>query len=48
MRGKGATVDTKFNDKLNADKDNFSLRGHLENLEDAIVEMVSELKYHRQ
>jgi len=41
-------VDTKFNDRLETSKDGFSLRGHLEQLEDAIVEMVSELKYHRQ
>jgi len=48
-RGKvNSPIDTKFNDKLNTEKDGFSLRGHLEQLEDAIVEMVSELKYHRQ
>lgn len=41
-------MDTKFNDKLDSIKEGFSLRGHLESLEDAIVEMVSELKYHRQ
>lgn len=41
-------IDTKFNDKLSIEKEGFSLRGHLEQLEDAIVEMVSELKYHRQ
>ena len=47
-RGKvNSPADTKFNEKLESAKDGFSLRGHLESLEDAIVEMVSELKYHR-
>ena len=32
---------------LDTSKEGFTLRGHLESLESAIVEMVSELKYHR-
>ena len=29
-------------------KENFTVRGHLEALENALTDMVSELKYHRQ
>jgi hypothetical protein len=38
---------TNFQAVLNTSKEGFTLRGHLESLESAIVEMVSELKYHR-
>ena len=38
---------TQFQKVLDTSKDGFTLRGHLESLEGAIVEMVSELKYHR-
>jgi hypothetical protein len=38
---------TQFQQTLNTSKEGFTLRGHLESLESAIVEMVSELKYHR-
>jgi hypothetical protein len=38
---------TQFQQVLNTSKEGFTLRGHLESLESAIVEMVSELKYHR-
>ena len=38
---------TNFQNVLNTSKEGFTLRGHLESLEGAIVEMVSELKYHR-
>ena len=38
---------TQFQKVLDTSKEGFTLRGHLESLESAIVEMVSELKYHR-
>ena len=33
---------------LGISKENFTVRGHLEALEGVLVDMVSELKYHRQ